>query len=168
MRSDSHSPSHYFVLKADSRRFAVPIRDVAKIIPALYVTRIPDSPPEIEGYFDFHGDLLPLLNLRCRLGLNKRPLQADDVIVIVHLTEDIRLGLLADEAEGLVDAESLTKPGKFGSSDETSAVQKMESETQAQVFGDKDGIILAYRVSQLLTRKLMVWLDGLTDKVQGV
>lgn len=70
------SVSHY--------TYAVSISSVREIHPAATVTWVPDPPPCCEGVINLRGCLVPIFNLRERLGIEKRPSQLGDHFIFVQ------------------------------------------------------------------------------------
>lgn len=69
----------------DDVRFGLWADDVAEIIRAVWVTLLPGAPDVIEGVIDVRGELVPVLDVRRRFGLDARPLSPDDHMVLVRV-----------------------------------------------------------------------------------
>lgn len=68
---------------------------------AAALTPLPQAPPVVCGVINLWGDVLPVCDLRYRLGLERQPLRAHDHFLIVQ-TPQRRLVLLAESVEGVV------------------------------------------------------------------
>ena len=89
----------------DGHRFALPLLSVDRILQAVAVRNIPNAPPLLKGVMDYHGILVPLIDLRYRLKLPVRTIRASDYFLIVD-TSKRKLALHIDEAgEALVPSE---------------------------------------------------------------
>ncbi|NMA29098.1 MAG: chemotaxis protein CheW [Burkholderiales bacterium] len=82
---------------------------VVRIERAAAVTPLNGAPPCLMGVLNHHGRILPVLDLRRRLGLPTRPLAPSDQFLLV------RCGLRTvvvpiDRVEGLVSPAPLTSP----------------------------------------------------------
>ncbi len=66
--------------------FAVDILAVQEINRMMALTRVPQSPPEVEGVINLRGKIIPVMDLRKRFGLEpaKRNDQSRIVVVEVH------------------------------------------------------------------------------------
>lgn len=62
--------------------YAVPILSVQEINRMLQITRVPQSPPFVEGVINLRGKIIPVVDLRKRFGLVKLE-NSDDVRIIV-------------------------------------------------------------------------------------
>lgn len=62
--------------------YAVPILSVQEINRMMQITRVPQSPPFVEGVINLRGKIIPVIDLRKRFGLSKLE-NSDDVRIIV-------------------------------------------------------------------------------------
>lgn len=92
----------HLVFRIEDRRLAIPVSQVRRIYRAVSLTPLPGAPPDIEGVVDIHGEMVPVLDLRPRLGLAPRPLQPGDrLLLTVPLPRP--LALRVDATEDLHD-----------------------------------------------------------------
>src|SRR3954464_11389595 len=66
----------------DGQRGALLASDVVEVQRAVTLTRLPRSHPMVEGVIDLRGRLVPVLDIRTRLGLPARPLSVSDHLVV--------------------------------------------------------------------------------------
>lgn len=66
--------------------FAVDILAVQEINRMMALTRVPQSPPEVEGVINLRGKIIPVIDLRKRFGLkaNEKSEQSRIIVVDVH------------------------------------------------------------------------------------
>ena len=159
MRDQSTS---YFTFRADENRFALPVDAVLKVIHAVYVTPVPDSPPEMEGVFSFHQKLIPVVNLRRRFKSSDRKMGVDDVFILLRLGDGLLIALVADEAEGVLAHVALKDASETAEKKPTGSTHALHQ--RARVMRDDAGILLLYRPEQLLTDELKAWIDGLIEE----
>lgn len=62
--------------------YAVPILSVQEINRMMQITRVPKSPPFVEGVINLRGKIIPVIDLRKRFGLAELE-NCDDVRIIV-------------------------------------------------------------------------------------
>jgi purine-binding chemotaxis protein CheW len=75
------------VFELDDARYALRLECVREVARAVLITPLPDAPPVVEGVIDVRGNLVPVYDLRSRLGLPPRPLEPDDRLVIAWTGE---------------------------------------------------------------------------------
>ncbi len=71
---------------------ALPLRHVETVVMRCEVTKVPETPPWVLGMVDFHGDGMPVLDLRARLLGEVRDAEIEDMLVICS-TEHGRVAL---------------------------------------------------------------------------
>jgi purine-binding chemotaxis protein CheW len=76
--------------------YAVDIMRLREIITPLPVTPVPRAPPFVEGVIRLRGDVIPVLDVRRRLGLPVMSPTRKTKVLIVHVAGR-RLGLVVDE-----------------------------------------------------------------------
>jgi chemotaxis signal transduction protein/HPt (histidine-containing phosphotransfer) domain-containing protein len=80
--------------------YALEIAQVEGIINMYPITRVPKSPPYIEGVINMRGDIVPVINLRKRLRLQVKEKIADDQIMILTFEEEkVKVGFLVDHVK---------------------------------------------------------------------
>jgi purine-binding chemotaxis protein CheW len=85
----------------DGRFYGVPIKLVAEIQPWRPLNRMPHMPKYVDGLLDLRGQVVPVVNLRKRLGLAPREDPKGSIILVIEHRET-RTGLLVDAIEGVV------------------------------------------------------------------
>jgi purine-binding chemotaxis protein CheW len=103
------------VFEIDGRRFALPASSVRELVRAVAIVPLPMAPPIVEGVIDLRGQVVPVVDIRPRLGLEPRPVEPADHLIIarsrgrlVALRVDRALELVATAADG-------REPGAAGS-----------------------------------------------------
>jgi len=75
--------------RLEGEEFGVPIRDVREIIRMQEVTRVPRAPDSVEGVINLRGQIVPIIDLRRRLGMSSKENDRDTRIVIVELDGEL-------------------------------------------------------------------------------
>lgn len=75
--------------------FGLPILDVREIIRMVEVTPVPHSPSFVEGVINLRGQILPVIDLRKRFGLESSTADEDTRIVVVEINNNL-IGLIVD------------------------------------------------------------------------
>ena len=85
-------------------RYALPLSAVKRIVRAVEVTPLPDAPDTILGLINVQGQIMPVLNMRRRLGLPEREINLNDRLIIGR-TSNRNVALLVDEVSGVIEPE---------------------------------------------------------------
>lgn len=99
------------VFQLGGQRFGVAAYDVVELLPAVSVTPLPRAPAIVEGVINVRGQLVPVLDIRSRFGLEERPVRHSDHYVVakagkrvVAVRADRALDLVHVPGEALIDA----------------------------------------------------------------
>lgn len=138
------SSDQVVVFELDGQRYALRLHEVERVIRAVAVTPVPETSSFILGLINLAGRLLPVVSLRCGLGLPDRPVRPDDQFVITR-TSRLTLALVVDQVEAL-------RPLLIGQAVTPADVlpgQGCRVQTLLKLDGD---IILIYDVEQFFDR----------------
>ena len=75
------------VVHVAGRRFALRASDVAEVHRMVRVSPLPEAPDAVTGVIDIRGMVVPVLDLRSRLGVAARQAHPDDRLVVVMAAE---------------------------------------------------------------------------------
>ncbi len=75
--------------------YAIAITKIQEIILMKPITRLPQSPPFIEGLINLRGSVIPIVNLRKRFGLVARELDEETRTIVVNV-HDKTVGCVVD------------------------------------------------------------------------
>lgn len=92
------------VFRMDGREFGVPLDLVAEIQPWRPLNRMPHMPRSVDGLLELRGQVVPVVNLRRRLGLPALEDPEGSIILVVEQGTG-RTGILVDQVEGVAREE---------------------------------------------------------------
>jgi purine-binding chemotaxis protein CheW len=85
----------YLTFKLAAEEFGLEILKVQEINKMMNITRIPNAPAFIEGVINLRGKIIPIVDLRKRLGFREQPYDKSTRIIVVEL-EGLVLGFIVD------------------------------------------------------------------------
>ncbi len=88
--------------RLDQRVFALPVEPIRQIIEMVTITPIPQVNGAVEGVINFHGALVPVINLCAYLSLPKKALHLYTPIILVSIFDRLT-GLIVDEVLDVLD-----------------------------------------------------------------
>lgn len=92
-----------------NEEFAVDIILVHEIIRMIQITKVPNSPDFVDGVINLRGRIIPVINLRYKLGLEKKPTDKNTRIIVVEVNNNT-IGFIVDSVrEVLRIPESITE-----------------------------------------------------------
>ena len=93
-------------LSLDGQLFAIDAGCVREILDLIPVTEVPASSPFANGLINVRGKVVPLADLRHKLGMTKRPPTIDTRIVVIEVDLDgdlTTVGIIADKVHEVTD-----------------------------------------------------------------
>jgi purine-binding chemotaxis protein CheW len=90
------------VFRIDGHRLALRLKEIDRVIRVVELIPLPGAPHVIRGAFSLHGRILPVADLRRRLGLPDREIELEDRIVVARSPSRV-LGLLVAGDTDLAD-----------------------------------------------------------------
>lgn len=103
--------------------YAVPISAVREIVNALPMTPVPNAPLAILGVADHRGEVVPVVDLRARLGLPALVAQRRAKWILIEV-QGRTVGLVVDRVTEVfgTEGERLRPAPEFGAGDETRGI----------------------------------------------
>lgn len=89
----------YLIFVSDSLRYGLNAEQVKEIITNYSITYLPRVPHYIRGIVNLRGQIIPIIDIRLRLG---KPTQEDNCFIVVEM-DNGQIGILVDGVEKMVD-----------------------------------------------------------------
>jgi purine-binding chemotaxis protein CheW len=114
---------HLLTFGLDREEFGIPVTQVREVIRVTEITRVPQVPPHVRGVTNLRGRILPVVEIRTRLGLEPAIVTPVSRIVVVEVLARV-LGLLVDRVSQVtrLPADSVAPPPEEVVSAETDYV----------------------------------------------
>ncbi len=97
---DTVESRKYLIFVVDDLRIGLDAEYVVEILNGYTVTYLPMMPDYIRGIFNMRGQIIPMMDIRLRLG--KAPLEEGNLLVVVNYN-NTHLGILVDAVELMLD-----------------------------------------------------------------
>ena len=91
--------SKYLIFVTDGLKLGVDAEYVVEIITNHTIAHLPMLPDYMSGIINLRGQIIPIMNIRTRLGKEDR----EDCLVIVLNIDGTQLGLLVDTVDQMID-----------------------------------------------------------------
>ena len=127
----------------DDEVFAVPVEPVRQVVRVANITRVPHAPRPIRGVTNLRGRVIPVIDLRMRVGLEPSEIGRQSRVVAVASRRRL-LGLLVDAVHQVVhiDLNKVQPPPED--------VMSIESDYILGVYHQDDALILLLDVDRAL------------------
>lgn len=86
----------FLVLRISNEIYGINIMDIKEIIKPREVTEVPRAPGFVTGILSLRGTIIPIIDMRLRLGLLREQLTGKERIIVIKNAESFS-GLLVDE-----------------------------------------------------------------------
>jgi purine-binding chemotaxis protein CheW len=97
MQSKRAQAVQWLTFRLEAGEYALDIRDVIEVLSMVALAPMPQAQPWLAGMLNLRGRVMPVIDLRRRLGLTPRPYGLDTPIIVVRQA-DRPVGLIVDEA----------------------------------------------------------------------
>ncbi|AUG57951.1 chemotaxis protein CheW [Acetivibrio saccincola] len=88
----------FVVFKLGTEEYGVDIQNVTTIEKMLPITRVPKAPHYIKGVINLRGDIIPVIDIKEKLGLGTFE-ETDETRIIILQLKDIPFGVIVDEVD---------------------------------------------------------------------
>jgi purine-binding chemotaxis protein CheW len=122
--------SQYLTFKLDQELFAVDIDKVHEVLEFNTMTKVPRTPEFMRGVINLRGNVVPVVDMRLKLGLSMTQKTVDTCVVISEVAVDGErtvLGALVDSVQEVIDlgASQIAPPPHMGSRIDASVIRGM-------------------------------------------
>lgn len=140
----------FLIFQLGTDRYAIEATQVVEVLPLVHSKHIPHAPLGVTGIFDYHGTLVPLIDIaELALGRPSQRWMSTRIILVNYRQKTGQthlLGLLVEHA-----TETLRRPEEDF---ESSGVAVAESPYLGPVLTDASGIIQRIEIEELLSESV--------------
>lgn len=94
-KAESNEILQLVSFKIGNEEFGVNILNVQEINKMTQITKVPNAPEFVEGVINLRGRVIPVINLRTRLRLEKKEADKDTRIIVVDIDKST-IGFIVD------------------------------------------------------------------------
>jgi purine-binding chemotaxis protein CheW len=122
--------SQYLTFKLDEEVFAVDINKVREVLEFTSMTKVPRMPDFMRGVINLRGNVVPVVDMRLKLGLTMTQKTVDTCVVISEVALDGErtvLGALVDSVQEVIDLDesNVAPPPHMGSRIDAAVIRGM-------------------------------------------
>ena len=92
----------YIVVKLDNEQYGIDISFVDNIVRMQQITRVPKAQTYFSGVINLRGEIIPVMNLRLKFGLEMKENTNATRIIIIKPENNAKIGILVDEVHEVV------------------------------------------------------------------
>ncbi len=97
--------NQYIVISMGDEQFGIDIKYVDNIVKMQHITRVPNVASYIKGIINLRGEVIPVMSLRLKMGLENDVETKASRIIILRLEQLGMLGVIVDEVREVLTLE---------------------------------------------------------------
>lgn len=119
--------NQYIVISMGDEQFGIDIKYIDNIVKMQHITRVPNVASYIRGIINLRGEIIPVMSLRRKMGMDDDVETKASRIIILRLDQLGMLGIIVDEVKEVLtlDDEDVEKK----------AVTENKEDTDSYIFG---------------------------------
>ena len=97
--------AQYIVISMGDEQFGIDIKYIDNIVKMQHITRVPNVASYIKGVINLRGEVLPVMSLRLKMGLEEDVTTKNTRIIILRLEQYGMIGIIVDEVKEVLTLE---------------------------------------------------------------
>jgi purine-binding chemotaxis protein CheW len=120
----------YLTFALGPEEYGLEILKVREIIGYMEITAVPQTPHHVKGVINLRGQVIPVVDLRAKFGMDTTDLTDQTCIIVVEIRRNNRsysTGIVVDHVQEVldIDGEAIEEAPHFGSSVDTNFILGM-------------------------------------------
>lgn len=95
----------YIVVKLGNEQYGIDIQYIDNIVRMQRITRVPKAQSYFNGVINIRGEIIPVMSLRLKFGLEPDEITNASRIIIIKLEPQAAIGIIVDEVKEVVTLE---------------------------------------------------------------
>ncbi len=96
----------YIVICLGNEQYGIDIRNIDNIVRMQQITRIPKMPSFLKGVINMRGEVIPVISMRRKMGLEDDVITKATRIIVLKLEQEGNVGFIVDEVKEVVTLSS--------------------------------------------------------------
>ena len=120
----------YLTFALGPEEYGLEILKVREIIGYMEITAVPQTPHEVKGVINLRGQVIPVVDLRAKFGMETAEVTDESCIIVVEISQGNRsfsTGIVVDHVQEVLDiaGQDIEEAPQFGSSVDTNFILGM-------------------------------------------
>lgn len=99
---DMNEALQYIVIRLGEEQYGVDIKYIDSILRMQRITRVPKVPEYLKGVINLRGEVIPVMSIRLKMGLEEDVYSRATRIIILKLEQYGMIGIIVDEVKEVV------------------------------------------------------------------
>lgn len=97
--------TQYIVISMGDEQFGIDIKYIDNIVKMQHITRVPNVASYIKGVINLRGEVIPVMSLRLKMGMEEDVVTRNTRIIILRLEQCGMIGIIVDEVKEVLALE---------------------------------------------------------------
>ena len=120
----------YLTFALGPEEYGLEILKVREIIGYMEITAVPQTPHHVKGVINLRGQVIPVIDLRAKFGMETTEVTDQTCIIVVEITQSSRkfnTGIIVDHVQEVLDisGQQIEEPPQFDASVQTEFILGM-------------------------------------------
>jgi purine-binding chemotaxis protein CheW len=120
----------YLTFALGPEEYGLEILKVREIIGYMEITAVPQTPHEVKGVINLRGQVIPVIDLRSKFGMETAEVTEESCIIVVEISQNntnFSTGIVVDHVQEVLDiaGQDIEDAPQFGSSVDTDFILGM-------------------------------------------
>lgn len=133
----------YLTFQLANEEYGLEILKVREIIGIMHFTSVPQTPDYVKGVINLRGKIIPVFDLRLKLGLPESDYNHETCIIVVGVQENL-VGIIVDTVSEVIDIDEkeIEPSPKFGKHIDTKYIIGIGiKESEAKILLDVESVL---------------------------
>lgn len=161
---DGREQSRQFLtFRLAEEQYGLNVLQVREVLEIPRITRVPRMPVYMRGVINIRGSVVPVIDLRLKLGLEEAERSVHSRVVIIEIEngqETLAMGILVDSVQEVIDIASadISPPPQIGT--------QIEAEFIMGIAKLDQNFVIIINISRIFSNQEMQSLAGSTETAQ--
>ena len=144
---NGHLAGKYLTFALGTEEFGLEILKVREIIGYMDITAVPKTPQEVKGVINLRGQVIPVVDMRTKFGLQDMEITDQTCIIVVEVTrqaEAFSVGIIVDRVHEVldIDDEAIEPAPEFDAQTDTAFILGMgKINNSVKILLDIDAVL---------------------------
>ena len=161
MEQTISNTNQYLAFRLGDENFAFDVNSIKEVLEVIKITKVPQTPEMMKGGNNLSGHVVPVIDLRIKLGMGETEKTVETVIIIIELEmeegEISLIGVLVDSVNEVInlDAEHIEPPPSIGTGLNTNYIDGMGK--------SDDTFIILLNTSKIFTEEELLAVQEVSE-----
>ncbi|MBR3306333.1 MAG: chemotaxis protein CheW [Lachnospiraceae bacterium] len=103
LSTDVNEITQYIVIRVGEEQYGIDIKYIDNIVRDQRMTRVPQVPAHFKGVINLRGEIVPVMSIRVKMGLEPDIETKDTRIIIIKMDQHEPIGMMVDSVKEVVN-----------------------------------------------------------------